>query len=639
MKKDEKIGWSFPSSGGGMEGGFNDPGIETFAGTPFEGLAREVIQNSLDARASLASVKPVVVSFQVEKINSEDFPGHGEILGTMKKCLTVNKGEEKAEEFFSRAVKILTAPKITCLKVMDYETTGLRDGKGGDLKTGQWHRLVKATGLIAKDNDPNAGGAFGIGKSAPFVISDLRTVFYSTRYKDSGGDVCERAQGKAILASHELSDGDESQAVGFFGWQEKDGKKCVRLTGDSIPDLLRRKDSDGTTLLIPGLSEVGGWQERIIAAVVSNYFYAVHKGDLEVMIDHPTADYISVNAETLPRLLADKKIQKSGGGVRAAHEYYLAITEGQKKEKVLPTLGHCILWISLDENFHKSVAILRRGMKITDRQPRLIRWDSCANFAAACMCDDKEGNALLRQMENPEHNAFQPGRFRVREKEERGKKALKELVKWIHDEVEELAEGKVDEVVPLNKMSKFFSTPDDNLPGENAEKDFDGGSSVRIKPAKLPRAVAEDIDDGEEDGSGEEEGEFPSEGTGGGGGGKGTGGGKGSARRASDTPMKIDAVRVLSMPDVAEKQVMFTPRQTGAAALSLKVAGDSFTEDIGGIAEVLDGDYDKIEGGNVLLRVVAGERLSLKVRLANPFSGSLSVTLGNREKKSNEVDS
>ena len=634
-----KLGWNFPSSGGGMEGGFNDSGIETFAGTPFESLAREIIQNSLDARASLASVKPVVVSFQLEEIDSENFPGHDEILDAMKRCLVASKGEKKAERFFSRAVKVLTAPKITCLKVLDYETTGLRDGKGGDLKTGQWHRLVKATGLVAKDNNNNAGGSYGIGKNAPFAVSDLRTVFYSTRFKDSGGDVYEWAQGKAILVSHELSDGDESQAVGFFGWKEEDGKKCVRLVGDSIPGLLRRKDSDGTTLLIPGLSEVDGWQERIIAAVVSNYFYAVHNRELEVMIDHPNPAYTSVDSETLPRLLADKKIQKSGEGVQAAHEYYLAITKGQKKEKVLTTLGHCILWLSLDENFQKSVAILRRGMKITDRQGGLIRWDSCANFAAACMCDDIAGNALLRQMENPAHDAFQTARLLT--EANRGKKALKELVAWIREEIKELAEGKIDEVVPLNKMSKFFPAPDDNLPGENAERDFDGGSSVRIKPARIPREEAEDIDDGQEDGPGDEEGEFPGEGGGGDGegDGTGTGGGEGIIRRTPDAPMKIDAVRVLSMSDAAEKRVMFTPRQTGAAALSLKVAGDSFTEDIGGIAEVLDGNYDKIEDGKVLLPVVAGERLSLKVRLANPFSGSLSVTLGNRERKSDEVDS
>ena len=61
----EGIGWKFPSSGGGAVAGFNDSGIETYMGKPFESLAREVIQNSLDARTSLY---PVTVSFELQKI-------------------------------------------------------------------------------------------------------------------------------------------------------------------------------------------------------------------------------------------------------------------------------------------------------------------------------------------------------------------------------------------------------------------------------------------------------------------------------------------------------------------------------------------------------------------------------------------
>lgn len=209
----KEIGWNFPSSGGGAQAGFNDPGIETYAGKPFESLAREIIQNSLDARVSFD--KPVTVAFQVENISSSKFPKHADILGIMKKCLQENKQEDKAGKFFRRAVDILQKPKIACLKVLDYNTTGLRDGKKGDDKHGQWHCLVKATGQNTNENSI-AGGSYGIGKSAPFAVSDLRTVFYSTRYEENGDVMC-RAQGKSILVSHKLKGGDYSQAIGFYG--------------------------------------------------------------------------------------------------------------------------------------------------------------------------------------------------------------------------------------------------------------------------------------------------------------------------------------------------------------------------------------------------------------------------------------
>jgi len=46
-----KIGWNFPPTGGGVETGINDAGIVTFDGAPLSSLAREIIQNPLDARA------------------------------------------------------------------------------------------------------------------------------------------------------------------------------------------------------------------------------------------------------------------------------------------------------------------------------------------------------------------------------------------------------------------------------------------------------------------------------------------------------------------------------------------------------------------------------------------------------------
>ena len=64
------------------------------------------------------------------KFFPSDFPGHGDLLDTMKKCLQATKGEDKPSKFFKNAIKILQSEKITCLKIKDYGTSGLRDGKG-----------------------------------------------------------------------------------------------------------------------------------------------------------------------------------------------------------------------------------------------------------------------------------------------------------------------------------------------------------------------------------------------------------------------------------------------------------------------------------------------------------------------------
>jgi hypothetical protein len=42
--------WTFARNDGGRDGGFHDAGVETFRGDFDRYLARELIQNSLDAR-------------------------------------------------------------------------------------------------------------------------------------------------------------------------------------------------------------------------------------------------------------------------------------------------------------------------------------------------------------------------------------------------------------------------------------------------------------------------------------------------------------------------------------------------------------------------------------------------------------
>lgn len=63
-----KVGWEFPVDGGDQWQGFNDPGIEHFRGNPFGSLARELIQNSLDA----PSGTPVIVSFELKEIGATE---------------------------------------------------------------------------------------------------------------------------------------------------------------------------------------------------------------------------------------------------------------------------------------------------------------------------------------------------------------------------------------------------------------------------------------------------------------------------------------------------------------------------------------------------------------------------------------
>src|SRR5579871_1752967 len=99
-----EIEWTFPKNEGGRETGFHDPGVETFKGNFDKYLAREVIQNSLDAKYD--SNKPVLVKFELLEYESSQLPDINALATTFSRCCEYWDSDSKAKQFFANA-KIL----------------------------------------------------------------------------------------------------------------------------------------------------------------------------------------------------------------------------------------------------------------------------------------------------------------------------------------------------------------------------------------------------------------------------------------------------------------------------------------------------------------------------------------------------
>ena len=268
----EEIGWRFPPTNGGRVDGFNDPGIANFNGAPLSSLARETIQNSLDAVWRLG--EPVHVTFELLEDFTPGELGRDELMHAVEASEQAATGNAQAEQALKAARLVLERDRVSCLRVSDRNTTGLR----GD----QWRALVKMQGTSVKEVE-GAGGSHGIGKYAPFAVSALRTVFYWTCYEEDGMQV-ESFQGKSVLMSHEGKEG-ETQGTGFYGI--KDG--CRELRDKDIPQRFRLLSADlqapvhGTSLSITGFLETSDWRRRIASSVIENFFYSVHS----VLIEPP----------------------------------------------------------------------------------------------------------------------------------------------------------------------------------------------------------------------------------------------------------------------------------------------------------------------------------------------------------------
>ena len=140
--------WCFPSNSGGDEQGLNNSLIETFNDSPLKSLAREIVQNSLDAALE---GKKAIVHFKSFHLANKAFPGYDEICNIMEKCHDFARNE-KTIKFFEDAQKVLASEKIYFLRISDFNTKGLCGsdaGRGSDSVKNKNHRpeFAQSSGL------------------------------------------------------------------------------------------------------------------------------------------------------------------------------------------------------------------------------------------------------------------------------------------------------------------------------------------------------------------------------------------------------------------------------------------------------------------------------------------------------------
>ena len=67
----------------------------------------------------------------------------------------------------------------------------------------KWRKLIHLEGSPTQAEDDARGGSYGLGKNAPFNLSEVNTVFYtSCLWQDEQADYQHRSIGKAQLATH-----------------------------------------------------------------------------------------------------------------------------------------------------------------------------------------------------------------------------------------------------------------------------------------------------------------------------------------------------------------------------------------------------------------------------------------------------
>jgi hypothetical protein len=432
------VKWTFAKNEGGREAGFHDAGVETFKGNFDRYLARELIQNSLDAR--LDPKKPVNVKFQLLELSRKEIPGIDDLEDTFARCSKYWRHQAKAREFFDRAKHLAAKSKIRTLRIGDSNTTGVLGSDTDQQK--DWYNLIRCAGSSAKSG--TEGGSFGIGKNAPFAASQMRTVLYST-YTNADEHIF---QGVAMLASHALSSGAIAQPTGYLG-----GKHGASIRSKSeIPKTFLRREH-GTDIIVLGFPPGDSWQKDLVYAVLEHFWPAIEWGDLTVSVGNE-----DITRQRLPKLLQ----QFSGDEDFTASLYYQAYKNPAKAfEEKLEELKSVRLYLSSgDAEMPKRVAMVRRTGMVIFAKP----FRSVIPFCGVFVCKNETGNRLLREMEPPRHDVWDA------DHPEKGqnKHIESEYNHFIRDCVKELAPVDNAKVLSLPGLNRFL--PDDD---ETPEEAFD----------------------------------------------------------------------------------------------------------------------------------------------------------------------
>ena len=459
MIKEQDFQWYFEKEGKVVSQGVNNPFVEYFSNAPFAALVRESLQNSLDA-APKDSDKPVIVEYNLKSVNAEDFP---RFLSTLRRhveaCLESDDEDQTGEKFKPMLDFIDSKPKeIIYLEVSDKNTLGMYYTPN-EKKKGTFYSFLRSVGRT--DKQGASGGSFGFGKGAYYNVSILQSLIVSSLTPD--GDAL--FEGAAALCSHEIL--EEGKLVsythtGFYDSAASGGDpitESVNIEGPQytrIPSEFQRKEP-GTSINIMGFSNEGltpgEITKRMAEAVLRHFFRAIQEEKLEVEINIDPTKKVSINKAELSSLLeeyfeSDKdSVQRSiidrynpkpyAKILRSAVPIDFDPEKKAELQKECSSLSNVVFYASLerlkgvklylgrDDGAHGTILHMRK-------QNMLIfadKYDKKEGFLGVFVCDNEEGNSLLKMMEDPTHRKWDSSRRRNSAKfsSAEAKKVLDEL--------------------------------------------------------------------------------------------------------------------------------------------------------------------------------------------------------------------
>lgn len=473
MSKEKNLKWFFDQETG-EDDGPNDPIHEKFKGNAYYSIVRESIQNSMDAVDD--EEKPVEVEysfFEMSRLEGE-FPNLFRIEDHIEGGKHYYSKNPQAQRLFDEMLEYLNGKyegkkktRIDCLKISDYNTKGMNfeeDEDSENYTDSPFYAFLRAKGVSPK-GDSGAGGSFGFGKGAYFGLSPIRTVVVSTLTKNGK----YLFQGKIRLTTHKGPNGQKLTASGYY--DKGNGKPITNP--DQIPDMFLRS-KQGTDINVIGLQDSERTITEMVKSVLNNFWLAIYENKLAVKIRE-----VEINKENLDEMIHSYYSEEVESGSINDYEewtplpYYKAVRHAEETpnfrvfEKDLDTLGKVKLYIYLKQGLKNRIAYLRKPKMVVFKKTN----NKLNGYSGVFVCENEDGNKLLRKMENPQHNEWSRTNYtKENEPHPLGKKAESELSEFINDCLSELNKRNVGKKQSVLGLEEYLNIPEDLI----GEEDYEG---------------------------------------------------------------------------------------------------------------------------------------------------------------------
>ena len=462
----DQIKWRFTPSWHSGRKGISSGDSEAFKGSPYKAFAREILQNSIDARAS--DEEPTVVEFQVFDMETNQIPGYFDLKNAVRRCIEYWSYNKQYVDEYKRMSDLLDKKTIKCLRVSDFNTTGLIGVDTLEQAGNKFLALTKGTGVSEKSGTV-AAGSKGVGKNAAFEMSMIKTIFYSTRANKNIDNQTGNYVGSIGVAEFvsgyvddEVKDKrDYTQGTGFYCNDEF--KSAIDYLINFEPNYKRMDSEFGTDIYILGFLDGEDWEREVINSILDSFMATVVRGQLVVNFNG-----LSISKDTVSNIVYDDNLIFKNNRSNIISQYRL-LTDGEHVNKydIDTEYGVCelsILKLTKEEEdlaTHKCVMIRHPLMKIKEE-------NLGSSFRVSAMCIINNGllGQILREIENPQHIDWETKRIKDRLKKKEVENVLKSIREQINQRVIECLQ--IGDESPIDPIGAGDYLPDVDF-GDNIE--------------------------------------------------------------------------------------------------------------------------------------------------------------------------